>query len=277
MNIKADNDIFFTDSFMKGNDLDDYRKIYYFSNEKIDNILKNVNIDNKKILSVLASGDQAFHFYDRGAKKVDLFDKNKLTIYYYYLRRWSIIYLDRYYPNYDDLDFKFDIDFIKQLIKNVVPRDENEASALEYWKMFVEKYTDDNIDNLFYLPDDRNDLRKNNILNVSRIKKRLLDDDFIFYDKDFSWNVDVDEKYDLIYVSNIPEWIYYKQGIIHLEIFKYNLLRALNKGGLVLGTNISLKELPDSMRRLFRDSFSLKYIEGKNNYLDGYQYKKIIK
>ena len=48
--------------------------------------------------TVLASGDQAFYFYDNGAKKVDLFDINKLSIYYYYLRVWIIKYLGRFYP-----------------------------------------------------------------------------------------------------------------------------------------------------------------------------------
>lgn len=61
---------------------------------------------------MLGSGDQAFHFLNRDAKSVDVFDINRLSIYYYYLRIWLIKYMNEFYPN----DFNYDrIDSEKKL------------------------------------------------------------------------------------------------------------------------------------------------------------------
>lgn len=275
MSINVEEDIFFTESFFYGNELNDYCKIYYFSNEKVEKMIDSVDVSNKKVLTVLGSGDQAFHLYNKGACRVDLFDKNKLTIYYYYLRRWTILFLDIYYPTISDLVFRFDINLIKKIIKNVVPRNDEESKALDYWNLFVDKFTDENIADLFHLPEYESELKNNNISNIDIIKKRLINDNFNFYNKDFSWNVDMDQKYDIIYISNIPEWIYYKMGGVHLEIFKYNLLKLLNENGIVLGTNLTLKEPNEAMRRIFRDNFSIKYVGDNKNRYTGYQYKKL--
>lgn len=274
---KCESDIYFTSSLLHGNELEDYKKIYYNSNEKINNMIRSIDINNKNVLTVLGSGDQAFHLYNNGASNVDVFDINKLTIYYYYLRRWNILYLDKYYPKYSGLKFDFNIDYIKGLIDLVVPKTEEELNALNYWKLFASKFTDYDIEFLFYLPDSNgNDLKMNNISDVSFVKEKIKNDDFKYYDYDFSWNVNLDKKYDLIYLSNIPEWIYHQQGCIHMEILMYNLFNLLNSNGIVLGTNITVKEPPESMRRIFRDCFSLKYIKDNNSlsYV-GYQYKKI--
>ena len=57
-----------------------YDKVYFETNEKCDKIISNYDVKDKSVLTVLGSGDQAFQFYKHGAKNVDLFDVNKLTI-----------------------------------------------------------------------------------------------------------------------------------------------------------------------------------------------------
>ena len=91
---------FIADTFGVMNVFDDheyddrYATIYFHSNERSKEIFSEINVKNKDVLTVLGSGDQAFYLYDNGAKSVDMFDKNKLAIYYYYLRTWVIVYFD---------------------------------------------------------------------------------------------------------------------------------------------------------------------------------------
>ena len=56
-------------------------KLYFNSNEMLNDLFSLVDVDNKDVLCVVGSGDQAFHCYQNGAKHVDLFDRNKFSIY----------------------------------------------------------------------------------------------------------------------------------------------------------------------------------------------------
>ena len=75
-----------------------YDKVYYSTNEQIESLFSSFDFKDKNVLSVLSSGDQALYFLYNGAKRVDVFDQNKLTKYYYFLRLWCIKYLDELYP-----------------------------------------------------------------------------------------------------------------------------------------------------------------------------------
>ena len=120
--------IMYTNFVIKGKQVDNYSKIYFASNEKLDKIFSNVDIKDKNVLTVLGSGDQAFHLYNRGARHVDVFDKNKLTLFYYYLRRWVIQYLNAFYPETNLRNI-----YIKKLLKKVEPRTIEELDAYNYW------------------------------------------------------------------------------------------------------------------------------------------------
>ena len=51
------------------------------------------------MLSVLASSDQVLSCYYCKAKSIDTFDKVLLTLFYYYLRKWVILYQNQFYPS----------------------------------------------------------------------------------------------------------------------------------------------------------------------------------
>lgn len=109
------------------NEDDNYNSIYFHSNEYLREIFDAVNVEGKDVLTVLGSGDQALYMYDRGAKSVDLYDKNSLTLYYYYLRVWTIKYLNEFYP-----ELYFKNDFLKKLLKYVKPQTEEEMIVYLY-------------------------------------------------------------------------------------------------------------------------------------------------
>ena len=94
----VDVDFKMTEKLLNNVSVDGYGKIYFSSNEDLKTIFSNFDFKDKDVLTVAGSGDQAFYSYNDDAKKVDLFDKNKLTIYYYYLRKWIISYYDMFYP-----------------------------------------------------------------------------------------------------------------------------------------------------------------------------------
>jgi len=107
-----------------GKDVNGYGLVYYKNNEKIIDDLLSIDFENKDVLSVLSSSDQLLMFRALESKKVDTFDFNRLTIYYYYLRKWSIKYMNKLYPLVDDNNW------LKELISKVKTNDDLEKLTL---------------------------------------------------------------------------------------------------------------------------------------------------
>ena len=51
-----------TYSIINNDYIDDYDKLYFSSNEDLRGIFNEMDFKGKKVLTVLASGDQVFHF-----------------------------------------------------------------------------------------------------------------------------------------------------------------------------------------------------------------------
>lgn len=77
--------------------LPQYDYIYTRTNENLNLLLKDIEVKNKKVLTVLASSDQLFYFLLKNAKEVETFDINVLTKYFFYLRKWNLLYLKEYF------------------------------------------------------------------------------------------------------------------------------------------------------------------------------------
>ena len=97
-------DIYFKDYLssrviMDGKIIAGYDKVYYQINEDINDVLLGEDFTDKDVLSVLASADQYFMFKALDAKKVDSFDFNRLTMYYYFLRKYLFYLFFQYLPN----------------------------------------------------------------------------------------------------------------------------------------------------------------------------------
>ena len=63
-----------------GKEIPGYGRVYYRTNEDLDTIYRDLDFHKKKVLSVLASGDQVFTARYLGAEQVDSFDKNRDSI-----------------------------------------------------------------------------------------------------------------------------------------------------------------------------------------------------
>ena len=223
-------DIELTKDVLRGSDwTTDHNRIYFSTNERISDILDNFDIQDKKVLTVLGSGDQAFHFYLRGAKYVDLFDNNKLTIYYYYLRRWTIIHLKKSYP-----PANINSDFLRNLLSKVLPTTDGEKIAFNYWK---------EVANIF----DTSRLNPYNLFNYTRVNfdetiydntnlADLLNKDVVcFSNIDIAQRLRTNKKYDIIYTSNISDCVDMTGSF---ENYRKNLNSLLKKDGVIICSDV---------------------------------------
>ncbi len=237
-----------------------YGKVYFETNEDCDKLISKFDVTNKKVLTVLGSSDQAFQFYLNGAKEVDFFDINKLTIYYYYLRIWNMKVNGTIYP-----EWGFDNNYINKLLESVKPSSKNELIAYRYWSKYIKRFNSKQIYRLFFYPYDR---KLYNDIDVSSLLQRIDMDNPNFYNKDISRIFDIPESYDLIYTSNLSDYL---DGD-RIHIYRDNLYKHLNKGGIILSSCICSG--PDKKQhQIMKYSFKHKDIVDDGNYI-GYYYKK---
>lgn len=250
------NDLLHTSLVMNGRRFPNYNRVYFNSNENVKDVLSVLDIKDKKVLSVLGSGDQAFHLLNNDALKVDLFDINKLTIYYYYLRRWTMKYLNHFYPNDD-----FNIKFIKELLSLVEIKDKNEKIAFDYWCKYIELFDDKRSNKLFYrgIFDNVNDLD-----DFSKVKKRL-DEDICFYNVDISDNIStIKDKYDVLYLSNISDYVL--PNYLSFENYKVNLEELLKPGGYIVSINGRKNGVSKMEKDVFSDDFYIEELPEEEKY-----------
>lgn len=221
--------------------------VYFETNEYVGEILDNFDVENKKVLTVLASGDQAFHFYNKGAKKVDVFDKNPLTIYYYYLRRWVILYLKRSYP-----DFNFNSIFLRNILKNVITSDDREKMAIEYWTKFADLLDKLDIQSKYYFFD-RVLLKKDDEFDCEKLSSILENDEFNFYNIDLAKKIKIPEKYDIIYTSNVSHYV---KNTGTFNSYRLNLKHYLNKNGVIISSSISGFGAAEEEREILEKNFN---------------------
>lgn len=205
-----------------------YGKLYYSTNENLTRLFNNFTVADKDVLTVAASGDQFFSAVYRGAKSVDTFDINKLTKYYLYLRKWSILYLDALYPN--KTLFLCDNRWVEYLLKVVEPKNDDEVEAINFFKKYLELTEDTFTHNLFFMGAQDKDIpfRK----DIKGLKKKLVEKEINFKDFDLFKEVKTDKKYDRVIISNILE--YGACDRKKLEQASKNLDALLNEDGEVI-------------------------------------------
>lgn len=209
-----------------GEEDETFSKIYFSSNEYLKKLYKCFSLENKEVLSVLASSDQMFYAYMGGARKVDTFDVNSLTKYYYYLRRWSIIYDKKYYFSKDIFRSH---NHLFKLLDKVKCSDKNEEDALSFWKCYLSNITPKNHQYLYSISGN-----SNNIIKLKSLRDRLINEKLTFYHMNLFDEINCDKKYDVIITSNILE---YGLNPMNLEKGRDNLKKLLKDGGQIIGSH----------------------------------------
>lgn len=244
-----------------GKELDGYSKVYFKSNENLLDLYRKVDFLDKDVFSVLASSDQVFTAYYNGACKVDSFDKNPLAVYYYYLRVWTVRYMNEVYP-LEVLQNNYD--WLLKLLMKVKVNSSEEEDALKFWKKHLIYRTD--LEGLFY-----EDIRKNKtpFKTVNSIGS-VVDFKTSFKVIDLFDKVNINSKYDVILLSNIIEWS--RNDEYKMTMVSDNLDKILKKDGIILCSELLNRDdlTVQKERRIFDSNFDY-YDYGRGV---GYIYKK---
>ena len=238
-------DAILTKRVLNNETFENHEEVFASSNENLVELFKNFSVRDKKVLSVLASSDYLFHSYYNGAARVDTFDVNMLTKYYYYLRKWVIEYLGIYYPE------RLTSRYIRDLLFLVEPKSEDEKKAYNYWNILVNSIPKLKISNLFLnsVFDDGNAIK-----DIDRLRSLLRGRKFNFRCMDItSDELDINGTYDVILTSNIPE--YFCGNVLKINRYKSNLLRLLRPGGIVVSTHFIYSTVSDEEKELLEDDF----------------------
>lgn len=197
------------------------QKVYFETNEDLDDIFKNVDFNNKDVLSVLSSSDQLFKLGFYNTKSIDTFDKNKFTYYYYYMRIWTIKCFGQLYPTGLILN---DYLWIEGLLSSIIPTSIEERNALLFWSTLFEMKVDFS---KIFIRDWGKDLNYSRDVDSCKIPNDLKFSHMNLFKKQA-----FDKKYDIAVISNILEWS--NGDSRFLEILYKNLEQLLKKDGLVL-------------------------------------------
>lgn len=248
--------------------VDGYGRIYSTSNEEIEELYSNVDFKGKKVLTVLASGDQPFMAHLSGASKVDMFDINKLALYHYYLRVWTMKYFKTFYP-----EPYICRDFVRKLLSCVKPENEIEDDCVNYWREIIDRLKEYEFLMMFFSRSTVIQLSKE---RLNKLRDILNENKSKFYNVDISKDNGIKEKYDIVITSNIVDWVCSADG--NLCEYKKNISKLLNPKGVVLSSNISHERPNPSEREFFEDDFDYYEIFGNSNnsleYSPGYMYVK---
>lgn len=230
-----------------GKTVDGYNHIFYKTNEDLVDSCLEVDFEGKDVFAVLASGDHVLTSRFLDAKHTDAFDMNPLSIYYFYLRLWSLKYRHEIYPDvWDDKNR-----WLKALLKEVIPRNEQEKDAYIFFRNHIKDET--RIENLFY--DEELQPKGRTLYTKPEELSDCLSPALDFHVLNLFEPFDLKKTYDILLISNIPEWA--RKDEAKLKIAKENLERLVNRGGSVVCSRL-LYHTPAELemeRRIFEQAF----------------------
>ena len=229
-----------------------YQKFYSCTNENIKGYFDDINYTNReKALSVLASGDHIFNLIEKGIKDIDTFDTNYFTKYYVFGLRYAMIQKYNYSEYLKILSVLIDnntsLEEITSIINDLLPYMDSLyrrfwGHIIEYNYILQKKYkTNLNLLNMLSLGnlDINYVITKNSYLsneeNYNNLKNNLSKTNTSYKNLDA---IKIPEKYtdnyDLILLSNIPEYLgkhfYYDYNF---KDYINNLKNMLTDDGLI--------------------------------------------
>ncbi len=215
-------------------------EMYTFATENLSGYLYSLDVKNKNVLTVISSGDQLINLALLGAKKVDCFDINRNANYMANLKIAALKVLD--YEEFLDFFSSHEKDILKQNDNNfigilgsnevLIPIGENpkyldydiymkvrselDNDTAYFFDKLYEKFNSEgkllkDSKYLFYTAS-KSDAIKNNIYlqnasNYYQARNLIENIDYTFYNLDI-FNIDtLPNKYDIVMLSNIYDYI----------------------------------------------------------------------
>lgn len=176
-----------------------FQNIYPFTTETISGYIQKMNIENKKVLTVGSSCDQALNSLLLGASQVTVFDINEKIKYFYELKKELILSLSR-----------------NQLVSKVLDNNDFSYSEDIFSKNQLSKMN-------LYLQNDENYNKLRKIIESKKIN-------FITGNVFDIGNSLSDNKYDRIILSNVLQYI--PDNVKVYDLYE-QILKYTNKDALI--------------------------------------------
>lgn len=219
--------------------------IYPFTTENISGYIDFFDLKDKSLLTVGSSCDQALNAILKGIKDITVLDINPFVKYYYYLKMALILEVDmndyllflRYkdYPkSFVDNKNVFNIDIFNKIKSTLRVLD---FESYLFWDNLFQKFSPNTIREKLFFSDENKDLviknsniYLNNSIVYNELKDRIKKIEPLFLTGNIE-EINLDLKYDNIWLSNILTWNYSYEKII--DIFN-NFYKYLNDNGMML-------------------------------------------
>lgn len=198
---------------------ENYQSIYMFTTENINAVIDSLDVKNKNILTVSASGDHIFNMLLNGAASIEAYDINYFTKYYFYFKEAAIRTLT--YKEFLNFFFKRMYGFNNKVFDdkiflNIVDNIKDEESK-KFWDFLIRGVGGKVLynSNLFF----QNHYPKNTYIecndylyneeNYKALQQILNNYNYTFYLVNIfnDLNNIPNKKYDIIYFSNILDRI----------------------------------------------------------------------
>ena len=209
-----------------------FNSIYLFTTENIAGYMSELDLTDKKIITVTGSSDHIINAIFKGCNDITTFDINPLAKYYLDLKVAAIKNL-KYKDFLDFLLFDTDKSFSYEIIKDLemveeskkfwldeLVKNSNDGSKLKHSDLFNLKYfdTQNKIDCNLYLNED----------NYDKIKSRLEEPEIRFFGTNLK-DLKINEEYDYMFLSNIADYIDTMYDKNYLDNYKKLIFKFLKK------------------------------------------------
>ena len=233
-----------------------YDKVYYQTTEDLTKLAA-LDLKDKDVIAVQSSSDHLFTSRYCGAKSTETFDFNRLTIFYYYLRKWSIEYMGEILPNI------FSKNWLWKCIKQVECKTPMEKNAFDYYFNHLKDGT--NFVKLFYNIDVQPD--GNTPYRTAEELKPFIEEDPRFYVRNIFLPLTSHKQYDVADMSNILDWA---RGDKHkITVARDNLDKLLRPDGVVFCSYIVSRNM-DTEEEIFAE----KFVKENNPFSQTYTYRR---
>jgi len=218
-----------------------FNHIYPFSTENIKGYYELLDLENKDILTIGASGDHTINLEFENVKSSDYFDINPFTKYYYELKIAAIKSLDYNefleffcYEDYPKTFNKNKKDFNIDMYKKIAPYLKDDTKI--FWDSLYLEVSGIDIRNSNLFSKDEEPLRvikkSNNYLdenNYNNLKNNIKLTPNFYQSNIVRLDKKLNKQYDIIMLSNIAQYI---EGLFnknHLENLKEVILKLEDK------------------------------------------------
>jgi len=189
--------------------MEKFNSIYLFTTENIKGYMDEIDLTNKKIITVTGSSDHILNAILKGTKEILTFDVNILTKYYMDLKLEAIKKL-----TFEEFKKVFIYENEKSLNYDLIKELNLPKESKEFWDKEMSKYDNglllrkSNLFNIKYF-NPNSKIKQNGYLNKENydiIKSKLFDVDIKFINCSIE-ELEIDKNYDYMFLSNISDYL----------------------------------------------------------------------